>query len=214
MSERVLVAEGHVPTRLGLRAALAAGGMQVVADTATCDETVERAIELRPELCVIDAQLPGGGIAAAERICTAVPRTRVVMLSTAHAPADVLEALRAGAIGFLPKSVEPGSLLRALHAVLAGQAAIPRDLVGPLVTELRELSGDDRAQFARRHGAELTAREWKVVELLRAGASTAEMAERLRISPVTVRRHVGRALRKLGAADRAAARRMLDDLVA
>jgi DNA-binding NarL/FixJ family response regulator len=112
--------------------------------------------------------------------------------------------VEAGAVGYLGKNVAADRLPRVLMALLEGEVAFPRRHTGHLVDTLK---GQDarRALIAARTGARLSEREWEVLELLAADASTAEIALRLAISQVTVRRHVSSLLRKLGAADRAGA---------
>jgi DNA-binding NarL/FixJ family response regulator len=166
----------------------------------------------RPALCLLDITMPGNGIAAAAQIIARVPETAVVMLTVSRNDDDLLEALRAGASGYLLKDTDPARLASALHGVLAGEAVLSPALVGRVIDELRgpEQRGRRRPRGARR-GAELTAREWEVLELLRYGLSTAQIATRLAISQVTVRRHVGRMLKALQVSDREAAVRLLDE---
>jgi DNA-binding NarL/FixJ family response regulator len=131
------------------------------------------------------------------------------MLTVSADERDLFASIAAGAAGYLLKDTDPARLPAALHGVLAGEAAIPRRLVGRMVDEL---SGRQRRRvpLAERGGAELTAREWEILELLRKGASTAETAGRLGISQVTVRRHVSEVVRKLQVPDRFAAFALLD----
>jgi DNA-binding NarL/FixJ family response regulator len=111
---------------------------------------------------------------------------------------DLLAALRAGARGYLPKDMSPDSLPAALRGVLKGEAALPRTFVGRMLHEMRELPAPGRAPV-RAGGVELTARESEIMRMLRSGLATIEIAERLALSPVTVRRHISAAGAKLGA---------------
>jgi DNA-binding NarL/FixJ family response regulator len=132
------------------------------------------------------------------------------MLTVSADEEDLVAAIQAGAVGYLLKDVDPARLPFALDGVLAGEAAIPRRLVGRIVEELGERRRR-RVPLAR-GGAELTPREWEILELLHGGATTAEVAARTGVSQVTVRRHVSAALKKLQVPDRGAAFALLDRL--
>ncbi len=203
---RVVVADDHAPTRLGVRLTLEEAGMQVCAEAATASDAVEASLRERPDVALLDVHMPGNGLTAASRIAAALPDTAVVMLTVSRDDNDLFEALRAGARGYLLKDLDPARLPLALQGVLDGEAALPRALVARLIEEFRE-----RDQVgARPHGplATLTNREWEVLDLMRHGLSTGEIAERLFVTPVTVRTHVSAILRKLHVADREAAIRL------
>ncbi len=213
MSERlrVLIADDHAPTRLGVRQSLEDGGFEVVAEVSDAAAAVRAAERERPDACVLDVHMPGSGIKAAREIAQQLPEAAVVMLTVSRNDEDLFEALRAGAAGYLLKDTDPARLPHALHGVLAGEAALPRSLVTRLIDEYRGPGRRRRLPLRGRRGVELTSREWQVIELLRDGLSTAQIAERLSLSPVTVRRHVSSLLGKLDAPDRDAAVRMLDE---
>lgn len=210
VSRRVVVADDHPATRAGVRTALEAGGFEVCAEVADGPAAVEAALLARPDVCLLDVCMPGGsGIVAAAEIAARLPGTAIVMLTVSDDEDDLFDAISAGAAGYLLKDIDPGRLPAALDGVLAGEAAIPRRLVGRIVEEFSERRRR-RVPLLTGGGAELTAREWEILELLRGGASTAAAAERLSISQVTVRRHVSEVLRKLRVPDRAAAFALLD----
>ncbi len=204
----VVTADDHPATRLGVRMALTRGGFRVVAEAADCEGAVDAVLEERPDVCLLDVRMPGGGIEAARRVKESGVKTSVVMLTVSQDSGDVLAALRVGAIGYLPKDTSPDRLPAALVGVLTGEAALPRALV-PLV--LRSLQADERPSAARVRvrGVELSARESEVLRLLRSGMKTVEVSEALSLSPVTVRRHISAGVAKLGVADRDAAIRAL-----
>jgi DNA-binding NarL/FixJ family response regulator len=206
----VLVADDHAPTRAGVRGALADGGFAVVAEAATADTAVDRALDARPDVCVLDVHMPGGGIAAAARITERLPETVVVMLTVSQEDEDLFAALRAGAAGYLLKDMDPGRLAFALRGVVDGEAAVPRTLVARVVAEFRTAERRPSLPLVRRRGARLTSREWEVLDLLRERRTTAEIAHRLGLSAVTVRRHVGAIVAKLGVPDRRAMQRLLE----
>jgi DNA-binding NarL/FixJ family response regulator len=132
------------------------------------------------------------------------------MLTVSTDAGDLFDALRAGASGYLLKDADPTRLPHALRGVLDGEAALPRTLTARLIEEFRERGRRRRLRLGRRRTVELTPREWDVLELLNERRTTAEMADRLTISPVTVRRHVSEILHKLRVPDRAAALRLLE----
>jgi DNA-binding NarL/FixJ family response regulator len=207
---RVVIADDHPPTRAGIRRTLEDGGFEVCAEVANGHDAVEATARELPDVALLDINMPGGGIAAAHQISGQLPDTAVVMLTVSRDDADLFSALRAGASGYLLKDIAPERLVDSLHAVLEGEAALPGDLVARLVQEFR-FRGRRRVPLAKSRGAELTAREWEVLEALRDGLSTAEIAERYRVSPVTIRTHVRAILKKLRVTDRAAAIRLLEE---
>jgi DNA-binding NarL/FixJ family response regulator len=207
---RILIANDHAATLSGLRHSLEDGGFNVVAEAANAQQAVESAVEERPDICLLDVDMPGNGIWAASEIDRRVTGTAVVMLSDSSHEADLFDALRAGALGFLLIDTDPDRIPHALRGVLAGEAAIPRKLVMRLIDEYR--SQGVRRRFQAAGGAvELTSREWEVVEMMRSGLTTSDTARRLFVSPVTVRRHVSTVVRKLGVTDRDAVMRLLDE---
>jgi DNA-binding NarL/FixJ family response regulator len=202
---RVLVADARPSVRLGLTAALERDGFEVVAQGGTSEEAASAAAETRPDACLIDAQLRGGGLVAARRIKSRLPETEIVITTEALSDVELLEALRAGASGYLLKRSEPEHFAIALRGVLAGDAAIPRVLVGGLIEDLSSMESTRRRQIERRLGVQFTTREWQVMDGLLRRLNTDEVAAALGISAVTVRRHVSDAVRKLGVENRAAA---------
>jgi DNA-binding NarL/FixJ family response regulator len=171
---------------------------------------VEAALRRRPDVCVLDIHMPGGGIAAAARITAQMEDVAVVMLTVSRDDEDLFAALKAGASGYLLKDMDSERLPDALNGVLGGEAALPRTLVARLVQEFRASERKPSLPVLRRRGTHLTSREWEVLELLREQMSTAAIADRLGLSPVTVRRHVSSILAKLRVPDRRAMERLLD----
>lgn len=209
---RVLVADDHAPTRADISELLESDPrFTVCASAADAVEAVDAALRERPDLCLIDIRMPGGGIAAAWEITARLPTTRVVMLTVSREDDDLFKALRAGASGYLLKDIDPTRLPHALSDVLAGDSAIPRSLVARLVEEFRERGPRRRALLANVSEEPLTSREWQVLDLLRQDLTTSEIARRLVISDGTVRSHVAAILRKLRVPDRRSAIRLFRD---
>lgn len=210
----VVIADDHPPTRLGVRMSLMRGGFDVVAEAADCDGAVEAVLSERPDVCLLDVSMPGGGgIVAASAVAEVSPSTSVVMLTVSDSTDDVLAALRAGAVGYLPKDTSPDRLPAALCGVLKGEAALPRALVGVVLHRFRDYTAAV-ADPVRVGEVELTARESEVLRMLRSGLKTAEVSDMLSLSPVTVRRHISAGVAKLGVADREAAIRAIEPTAA
>ncbi len=208
---RVLIADDHPPTRALARQALEGHGFVVVAEAGDAAAAVTGARRERPDICLIDVRMPGGGIRATAEIVEAVPETTVVMYSVSQSDADLFDALRTGASGYLLKDTDPARLPLALLGVTQGEAALPRTLVVRLIEEFRHRERSKRLSLPGRRGVDLTRREWDVLELMRQELTTAEMAERLYISQVTVRTHISSILRKLRLPSRAALRRLFEE---
>ncbi|MGI8707832.1 MAG: response regulator [Actinomycetota bacterium] len=205
----VLIADDHPATRAGIRATLEADGFRVCGEVANAKAAVEVALRERPDLCLLDVHMPGNGIAAAARISSALEDTAIVMLTVSRSDQDLFDSLRAGASGYLLKDTQPERLPLALRGVLAGEAAIPRTLAALLIEEFRERGRRRKLPLLGRRGVEVTSREWEVLDLMRQGASTEQMAARLFVSPVTIRTHISSILKKLHVSDREAAINLL-----
>ena len=208
---RVVVAGAHLPTRTGIRLVLERNGFEICAEAPDADSAVAAVLRERPELCLVDADLPGGAMLATARITTRAPATDTVVLAAEAGEQGVVDALHAGAAGYLPLEADPEGLIRALRAVRRGEPAVPRSLLGPLVDQFRVRERRRRVNVRGGFEVELTRRQSEVLELLRDGLSTTEMAARLGLSPVTVRRHLSLVLEKLGVSNRAEARDLLEE---
>jgi DNA-binding NarL/FixJ family response regulator len=203
---RVLIADDHAHTRAGIRMALEADGFEVCAEAATGRKAVELAKEYRPEVALLDIQMPDGtGIWAAYEITEELPETVVVMLTYSREDDDLFGSLRAGAVGYLLKDTDPERLAPTLRAALAGEVTFPRSLMSRIVGAFEQPRR--RKPVSVTDG--LTEREQEVAELLRRGSSTEAIAETLAMAPTTVRVHISNIVKKLRVGSRAEAARLL-----
>ena len=206
----VVVGANEPATRRGIRLALEAGGLCVCAAAQSVTELMEAVERWKPEACLIDIELDGGGIRASAEIAARAPGVAVVLLAEGEGEEKFLDAMRAGAAGFLPKRMTPERLPKVIRAVLRGEAAVPRALVALLVDQYRERPTRRHLPAPHHRATDLTSREWEVLDFMRDGLSTREIAARLLISEVTVRRHIGSLLKKLRVSSRADALRLLE----
>ena len=194
---RVLVAGHDSATINGIRIALEEEGIVLCGRVASAAELIEAVSRLEPDLCLIDVDLPGGGIMAAAEMRAWRSPVAVVMLASVLNEEDFLKAMGVGAIGYLPKSISPKRLPAVVRAVLVGEPAIPRPLVAVLMNRLRGGGTRRHLIVPDGRGVDLTSREWEVLDSMRDGLSTREIAAKLLIADVTVRRHIGAVLKKL-----------------
>jgi len=204
----VVVADGDAAFRARIRRALEAEGFVVVGEAADATSTAPVTAQARPDVCLVDVALPGNGLNAVAAIARQSPGTTIVALSDSPDSAELLEALERGASGYLEKRRALDELGKTLRATRLGEPALSRSLLPALMEQVR--SRPRQRRIAMPEGpVELTPREWEISTLLRSGFTTREIAVRLGLSPVTVRRHVSSILKKLGAPDRQAAVRVL-----
>jgi DNA-binding NarL/FixJ family response regulator len=198
---RVVVADDHPQHRALVREVLEAAGFEVCSEAADAATAAKAVLEHRADLALLDVRMPGGGARAAREIKASSPSTFVVMLTVSDESADLFDALRAGASGYVLKGGDPRRIPEILERVVSGEAVAPASLVQQMVgTMPRRL----RASLAGQQPP-LTSREWEVLELLAEDYTTAEISERLFVAEVTVRSHIGAILHKLGVKDRAEA---------
>jgi len=205
---RVLLVDDQALLRMGFRLVLEAeDDLEVVGEAADGATAVDMAAALRPDVVLMDVRMPGmNGIDATERIVTAWPSTRVVILTTFDLDEYAFAALRVGASGFLLKDARPAELIGAIRAVASGDAVVSprvtRRMLEMFSEHLPRPGAADRSDGLdpRLHG--LTAREIEVLGALADGLSNAEIAERFVVAEATVKTHIGRILAKLGLRDR------------
>ena len=200
---RVLVADDHVVVREGLRAVLGSEpDMEVVGEAATGKEVVERAAELRPDVILMDIQMPGiNGIEATRRILDVNPKIGVVVLTMFEDDNSVFSAMRAGARGYVLKGAHPSEILKVLRAVAGGEAYF-----GPeIARRLMSFFSAPKPASPEEAFPELTAREREILDFIAQGHTNAKIAQRLYLSPKTVGNHISHIFTKLQVADRAQA---------
>jgi len=204
---QVLIADDHAPSREDVQRALERDQrFSVCASVADAAAAIQAARRERPDVCLLDIRMPGDGLAAAWEIAARLPRAKIVMLTVSDDDADLFAALRAGADGYLLKTMNLRRLPDALEGVLSGEAAIPRTLVAHIVEQFRGHEPRWRQPVADRGlGQRLTSREWEILALLAQQQSTSDIAQRLMLSASAVRVHICAIVRKLGVSDRAEA---------
>lgn len=206
---RVVLAEEHPTLRAAVRNVLETDGFVVVGEAEDADECLRVVRRERPDVCLVGVR-PEGSLRMIAQVTDERDGggTIVIVLTASRSTESMIAAIRAGATGYLLKEMNPERIPAAVRGVLAGEAAMPRTLVVRLIREIQRL-GRGPMLGGRGGLVELTSRQWDVLNLMSDRLSTAEIAERLLISPVTVRRHISGILDKLGVADRDAAIQLL-----
>ena len=207
---RVMLVDDHALVRSAIRQAITAPDVEVVGEASTAEEALAVAPTLRPDVMLLDLDLPGmSGSHLVRELAPRLPQTKIVMLTVSTSRRDLLDAMRHGARGYLTKDLSPDALLRSVRGIRRGDLPMSRVFAAHVVDEL--------ARAARRGSGTtpdngLSSREEEVLHLLADGLTDREIAENLQISPRTVETHVSNVLHKLGVRNRAeAARRYRDD---
>ncbi len=203
---RILVVDDHTLFRRGLTALLGRDPqLEVAGDAADAGEALRRAVELRPDLILLDNHLPGvNGVDALPALRQAAPSARIVMLTVSEDEADLAAALRAGACGYLLKTIEGDALVSAIQRAMRGASVVSEEMTDKLVAAVRGAAapapGD--APAAPSPLEQLSPREREILRAIARGASNKEIARELGIAETTVKIHVQHVLRKLGFSSR------------
>ncbi|NEB12753.1 response regulator transcription factor [Streptomyces coelicoflavus] len=210
MTIRVLLADDQALLRSAFRVLVdSEPDMEVVGEASDGAEAARLAAERRADVVLMDIRMPGTDGLAATRMISADPslaHVRVVILTTFEVDDYVVQSLRAGASGFLGKGSEPDELLNAIRVAAGGEALLSPTATKGLIARFLAQQGtddEDRDPARAERLESLTVREREVLVQVAGGHSNDEIAERLEVSPLTVKTHVNRAMAKLGARDRA-----------
>ncbi len=198
---RVLIADDHPIFRNGIRALLASvPDFEVVGEAATGEEAITEAADSQPDVVLMDLQMPGiGGVEATRQILFASPHIRVLVVTMFEDDYSVFTAMRAGARGYIVKGANSNDMLRAIRAVGSGEA-----IFSPAIAvRLMNFFAAPRPAIPAQTFPELSDREREILDLIAQGASNTDIANKLALSPKTVRNHVSNIFSKLQVADRA-----------
>jgi two-component system, NarL family, response regulator LiaR len=198
-SIRVMTVDDHNILRNGLRFVLLTfDDIELVGEARNGEEAVQLCSEVQPDVVLMDVRMPGmDGVATTRAIKQAYPQVQIVILSGYYSPDLVVQAIQAGAVGYLLKDASMGVLAGAIRAAVAGQTTLAAEVTQALI----QASARTTPQLKR----ELTGRQHDILALLVAGLGNQEIAERLGLSPYTIRNHISEILTKLDVTTRAEA---------
>jgi DNA-binding NarL/FixJ family response regulator len=195
---QVVVVDDHNFFREGLRDLLSEQGLEVLGEAGTGEAALKLVEQTAPDVVVMDLNMPGmGGVEATRRLTEAAPNTRVVVLTIAADSGHVIDALMAGACGYLLKDAAVEDIVTGIRAAAAGESLISPPIASKLLTRLRADQREEPETVPGVAGTGLSEREIEVLRLLAAGKDNAEIAQELFISPKTVKNHISSILAKL-----------------
>lgn len=203
---RVMLVEDHALVRTAVRQAITSADIEVVAETSTAEAAIEPALELRPDIILLDIDLPGmSGLQLVRELAPRLPDTKIIMLTVSSANRDLMEAIRFGAAGYLTKDLTPEALMRSIQGARNGDLPMPRKMAAQVVAHFARgaRSGGEPQELPR-----LTDRETEILRLISDGLTDREVSVTLKISIRTVETHVSNVLHKLGVRSRSDAARL------
>jgi DNA-binding NarL/FixJ family response regulator len=203
MNMRILVVDDHGLFRDGIVSLLKAAGKTVVGEASNGVEAIDQALQLRPDLVLLDIDMPEmNGIEALKQIRQKLPDTKVVMLTVSNEDDNLLKAVQAGAAGYLLKNLSADEFLSSLDGLQRGEVAMTRKTMSQMVNALANLE-QQKSQYQKQD--RLTARELELLQYVSEGMSNREIAEKLHISKNTVKYHMKNILQKMNLQNRAEA---------
>ncbi len=207
MPIKLMIADDHKLFREGIKALLAVtDDIEIVGEAEDGDSARKKCLELQPDVVLMDINMPGmNGIRATEQILEKQPQTRIIMLTMLEDDASVFNAMRAGARGYLLKGADPQEVLSVVRAVADGQALFGPAIAVRLMNFFKELRLKPASANIDAPFPELTERELEVLRLISQGLNNQEIAQKLFLSPKTVRNHITNIFSKLQVVDRAQA---------
>ena len=204
IAQRVLLVDDHPLVRSAVRQAISGPDLEVVGEAGDCDEALVLAASLRPDLVLLDLDLPGrSGFEFLREVRAQDPAVRVVVLTVSGSNDDLVSAIRAGAVGYITKDVTAEALLSSVRSALHGDVPLPGPLAASAISSLAGRVGSERA--AGPSLGHLTDRERQVLAMVSGGRTDRETALALGVSIRTVEAHVGSILRRLSARNRSEA---------
>lgn len=194
---RVLLVDDHTLFRSGIKSLLSRNAdFEVVGEAGDGLEGIKRAKSLQPDVVLMDLHMPGiGGREAVKVLAEEVPECNVLMLTVSEDADDLIEAIRAGARGYLLKNIDTEALLNAIRAAARGEAVVSAQMTGKLLTGVRSMGKDGASTADEKE--KLSPREREIIALLAKGVSNKEMARTLNVAESTVKIHVQNILKKL-----------------
>jgi DNA-binding NarL/FixJ family response regulator len=196
LSPRVLLVDDHDLFRSGLRTLLEEQGVDIVGEAKTGTEALVAVREVAPDVIVMDLNMPGiSGVEAIRQMTMIAPLTRVLVLTISDEDADVMDAILAGACGYLLKDASIHELMAGIRAAAAGESLVSPAIASKVLRRLRATNSSPREAEAIR--SELSDREIQVLKLIATGKDNAQIAADLHISPKTVKNHISNILMKL-----------------
>jgi two-component system nitrate/nitrite response regulator NarL len=203
-----MLVEDHAFVRSAVRQAITAHDIEVVAETGSAEAAVSLALDIRPDVLLVDLDLPGmSGLELVRELAPRLPDTKIVVLTVSTARRDLLDAVRYGASGYLTKDMAPEALVRSIRGAHEGDLAMPRRLAAEVINELARGRGPAPIPVPGGLGR-LTGRESEILRMISDGLTDREAADGLGISVRTVETHVSNVLHKLGVKNRADAARI------